>query len=162
MNKILYIMCGPPGGGKSTEVEVMTSALREEGLGYKIISRDTIRFAMLKDGEDYFKYENEVFNQFINQINDALASEYYSYIFVDATHLTEKARNKTLDRLHLTKETIIIPVSVRPPLARCIEQNAQRTGRAFVPETALRNMYDSYKEPTYQEKYNYHYIIRKG
>jgi hypothetical protein len=109
-------MCCPPGGGKSFEIQIMTSILRDEGLGYKIVSRDAIRFAMLKDGEDYFKYENEVFNQFINQINDALASESCSYIFIDATHLNEKSRNKTLDRLHLTEDTIIIPISVRPPL----------------------------------------------
>ena len=155
-------MCGPPGGGKSFEIQLMTSVLRNEGLGYKVISRDAIRFAMLKDGEDYFKYENEVFDQFINQINDALASECYSHIFADATHLTEKARNKTLDRLHLTEDVIIIPVSVRPTLERCIEQNNRRSGLAHVPESAIRRMYESYKAPTYQEKYNYHYIMHKG
>lgn len=162
MSKTIYIMCGPPGGGKSFEIQVMTSILRDEGLGYKIVSRDAIRFAMLKDGEDYFKYENEVFNQFINQINDALATESCSYIFIDATHLNEKSRNKTLDRLHLTEDTIIIPISVRPPLDQCIEQNNRRTGRALVPESVIRKMYESYKAPTYQEKYSYHYIMHKG
>ena len=162
MSKFLYIMCGPPGGGKSFEIQLMASVLRNEGLSYKIVSRDAIRFAMLKDGEDYFKYENEVFDQFINQINDALASKSYSHIFADATHLTEKARNKTLDRLHLTEDVVIIPVSVRPPLDQCIEQNNRRAGRAHVPESAIRRMYESYKAPTYQEKYNYHYIMHKG
>lgn len=162
MAKTIYLMCGPAGGGKSTEVGVMASILRNEGLGYKIISRDAIRFAMLKEGEDYFKYENEVFEQFVAQINDALGSERYSYVFADATHLNEKSRNKTLDRLHLSEDTIIIPVSVRPPLERCIEQNDRRSGLAYVPETVIRRMYESYKAPTYQEKYNYHYIIHKG
>ena len=161
MTKTLYLMCGVPGGGKSTIARSMAEELKTEGRT-AIVSRDAIRFAMLKDGEDYFKYENEVFNQFINQINDALASESCSYIFIDATHLNEKSRNKTLDRLHLTEDTIIIPVSVRPPLDQCIEQNSRRTGRALVPESVIRKMYESYKAPTYQEKYSYHYIMHKG
>ena len=161
MNKTVYLFCGPPGGGKTTIAKSMMLDIPFGG-ETAYISRDEIRFELLKEGEDYFAHEDEVFNTFVDRINHALGSDCCANIFIDATHLSEKSRNKTLDRLHLAEDTILIPVSVRPPLERCLEQNALRSGLARVPETAIRNMYASYKEPTYKEKYNYHYIIHKG
>ena len=158
MTKTLYLMCGVPGGGKSTIARSMAEDLRTEGRT-AIVSRDEIRFAMLKDGDDYFKYEDKVFDMFINRINDLLDSDEVPNIFIDATHLNEKARNKVLDRLHLNDDVWIIPVDVRPSLERCIEQNNRRSGLAHVPESVIRKMYDSYERPTYHEKYFYHMII---
>ncbi len=158
MTKTLYLMCGVPGGGKSTIARSMAEDLRSEGRA-TIISRDEIRFNMLKEGDDYFKYEDEVFNTFINQINNAIDSNCIPNIFIDATHLNEKARNKVLDRLHLNDDVWIVPVDVRPPLERCIEQNDRRSGLAHVPESVIRKMYASYQPPTYHEKYFYHTII---
>ena len=158
MTITLYLMCGVPGGGKSTIARSMAEKLKSEG-PTAIISRDEIRFGMLKEGDDYFKYENEVFDEFINQINRAIDSKSIPNIFIDATHLNEKARNKVLDRLHLNDNVWIVPVSVRPPLERCIEQNDRRSGLAHVPESAIRKMHASYQPPTYHEKYFYHMII---
>ena len=48
----LYLLCGTPGSGKSTFAkEIFPKYFSDHP--YKIISRDTIRFSLLKDGEKY-------------------------------------------------------------------------------------------------------------
>jgi len=50
----VYIMCGCPGSGKTTWLKDHVKP------GSAIISRDAIRFSLLKEGEDYFSHEEEV------------------------------------------------------------------------------------------------------
>ena len=57
----LYILIGVPGVGKS----YFAKKKLMEGPGWKYISRDEIRYSLLKEGEDYFSHENEVFEKFI-------------------------------------------------------------------------------------------------
>ena len=54
----LYIMCGPAGCGKSTFLNNCATKISE---GCAIVSRDEIRFNMLKDDMSYFAKEKEVF-----------------------------------------------------------------------------------------------------
>jgi predicted kinase len=115
---------------------------------------------MLGDNEDYFAHEEEVFETWITQIKRALKSD-TECIYVDATHLSETARNKVLNRLDLNGVSII-PVSFEVSLERCLNQNAKRTGRARVPEDVIRNMHKVYKAPSMDEKYEYIGIIKVG
>lgn len=148
----LWLMCGIPGSGKSHWVQEKLAT--NSGVW---CSRDLIRFNLLGENEDYFAHEDEVFDTWIVQIKKAIR-EGNENIYVDATHLTEKARNKVLDRLNL-KNVEVVPVAFRTPLEKCIELNARRTGLANVPESAIRNMYKTYKIPTMYEKYKYAAII---
>ena len=59
---ILYISCGVPGSGKSTFLN------KTKGEEEVVISRDEIRFSLLKEGEAYFAHEEEVFRIFCNTI----------------------------------------------------------------------------------------------
>ena len=59
---ILYILCGPSGSGKST----WANSDERQDIAY--VSRDNIRLSLLKDGEDYFSHEKEVFKQFVKEI----------------------------------------------------------------------------------------------
>ena len=63
----------------------------------RYVSRDDIRFYLLKDGEDYFAHEDEVLKLFYERINEAL--EKGSDVFADATHLTAAARKKFLSNI---------------------------------------------------------------
>lgn len=153
MNKTLYLLCGVPGAGKSTYVK--------EHLNDKSCwcSRDNIRFSIITEDDEYFSKEDEVFEKFINSINTAIFAEHIENIYVDATHLSEKARNKVLDKLSFTSDIEIIPISFECSLATCLYRNMQREGLARVPKGVIRRMYYSYEKPTFDEKYSYANII---
>lgn len=93
MSKTLFLMCGPAGVGKTTWIKAHKSKQDVR------ISRDDIRFKLLKDGEDYFSHEKEVFSIFIKTINKYIEDiSFTGNIYVDATHLNEKvATNYLID-----------------------------------------------------------------
>lgn len=156
MRKTLYLMCGPAGTGKSTYV---SKKIISEDRYCHHSSRDTIRFGLLKEGEHYFAREDEVFDLFCEDINETLHSDLYDCVFADATHLTAKSRQKTLDKLNL-KNIDIVPVFMEVPYVETLRRNSERTGRKFVPEKVITNMFNTYTIPTFGEnKYDYAYII---
>lgn len=156
MRKTLYLMCGPAGTGKSTYV---SKKIISEDRYCHHSSRDTIRFGLLKEGEHYFAREDEVFDLFCEDINETLHSDLYDCVFADATHLTAKSRQKTLDKLNL-KNIDIVPVFMEVPYKETLRRNSERTGRKFVPEKVITNMFNTYTIPTFGEnKYDYAYII---
>ena len=56
-------MCGPAGSGKSTWLIKQMKSKTDV-----CISRDNIRFGLLKEGEDYFAHEDRVKNIFYGAI----------------------------------------------------------------------------------------------
>ena len=154
--KKVYLMCGPAGGGKSTWIrEHATPGVSAH------ISRDRIRFSMVKEDEYYFSREDEVYMEFVRQICRALSYEtkWVDEIYIDATHLTKKSREKLVVELDsFCIDYDLIAVVVKPELEQCLAQNAQRSGREFVPETVIRNMYESFQHPLNDDLY-YKYII---
>ena len=149
----LYLMAGAPGSGKTYWA---THHLTEND---KYISRDEIRFSMLEDKDDYFARENEVFDEFIKQINNSLMI-YYN-VFADATHLNFASRNKTISRIHVPVDEINV-VFLDTSLNTCIKRNAQRTGRKFVQEIVIKNMYRSINFPEKEEGIKNVYVIKEN
>lgn len=135
-------MSGLPGSGKSTWVK---EQLNNKG-GFWA-SRDAVRFSMVAEDEPYFERENEVFNAWIAQICEALSNPMIEDIYIDATHLNDRSREKTLSRLPKENINKITNVVFLVPIEICLERNAQRTGREVVPEDAIRNMQKSFKMP---------------
>ena len=125
----------------------------------KYISRDEIRFSFLKDEDEYFARENEVFDEFIKQINNSLMI--YDNVFADATHLNFASRNKTISRINVPVDEINV-VFLNTPLNICIERNAKREGRKFVPKTVIKNMYRSIKFPEKEEGIKNVYVIKEN
>lgn len=146
----MYVMIGAPGSGKSTYIK---NHIKDNEL---VISRDIIRFAMLNDGDDYFSKEKQVYNEFIKQINAAIANEID--IYVDQTSLNRGARSKLFNKLE-KKPDEIIAIYIKKPLDIILKYNAKRTGRALVPEDAVINMYNSIEEPTLEEGFTQINII---
>jgi predicted kinase len=151
-------MCGIPGSGKTTFIKDY-QWWNEEDCGYHI-SRDEIRFAMLSPDDDYFAHETEVFNKFIQTINEKI-QEGASRIFIDATHLNTKSRYKVLSRLFISSDYEINCLWFDVPLGVCLERNAKRTGRAKVPKSTIKNMYNSYTFPDKSEGFNHIFIINE-
>ena len=141
----LYILCGPSGSGKSTWARKF---MKENNVKY--VSRDEIRFSMLKEGEDYFSHEKEVFKQFVESLAQALIEGYD--VIADATHISEFSRCKLTQAIdRYTHYYQIIAVVFNTDVETCVKQNKMRTGWADVPENIIRNMCRDFRAPTLEE-----------
>ena len=144
MKKHLYLMVGVPGSGKSTYVK---NILKD---GDIYISRDEIRYSLLTEEDDYFAKENEVIKTFIDNIDKSLVNEEYcGDVYADATHLSPKSRAQVLNQLKNKDKVSVIYLDI--PLNVILERNAQRKGRALVPENVVHRMYNSIILPTKAE-----------
>lgn len=150
----LYILSGVPGSGKSTFLKKNNC--------HPVISRDAVRFSMLGESDEYFSKENEVFERFIFEIVAAMAHVggfNDGEVYVDATHLNPRGRAKLLNAIEnqfkdFRNDWDIVPIVFDVPFEVCLKRNAQREGRAFVPEDAMKNMYNSFKFPTKEEGFD--------
>ena len=142
--KELVLMMGVPGSGKSTYARNVLQ------YGDIYISRDEIRYSILTDEDDYFAKENEVIKTFIQYIDEALIdTQYQGKVYADATHLSPKSRAQVLNQLKNKNKVSVIYLDV--PLNIILARNAQREGRALVPENVIRRMYKSIILPTKAE-----------
>lgn len=139
----LVLMMGVPGSGKTTYAKKFI------GENDIYVSRDEIRFSLVAEDEPYFSKEDEVLQTFIRTINDALPIA-KRYVVADATHLNMGSRAKILKNLHNKPDAIYV-IYMAVPLQTALERNAQREGRALVPESSIKNMYKSITLPRKEE-----------
>lgn len=140
--KRVWLLAGIPGSGKSTWVR---KRIAERGGVH--CSRDEIRFALLKDGEDYFAHEDAVVRLWKEKIADAISNPDVADVYIDATHLTEKSRAAVIDDLPNGNYSISI-IFFDIPLETCLNRNWGRKGRAFVPTSVIRRMHMCYEKET--------------
>lgn len=142
----LYVLIGAPGCGKSTW------AKEKKVQGWNVISRDEIRLAYLKDGEDFFSHEKETFDIYVNHIVASLLC--HPNTIADASHVSEGSRAKLLNaiaaRIHPSSYTVIF-VYFDTSYATCLRRNALRQGRARVPEDDIYSMFSAQTLPSYNE-----------
>lgn len=152
----LYLMCGIPGSGKSTYLKTRFSQ------SSRVISRDEIRFSMVKEDEEYFSKEKAVYAEFIRQIKEALETN--TEVFADATHLNETSRAKTLRSLGKSlKDVEVNVIWVRVPVEVAIQQNENRKGtRSYVPKSVIRRMHSQVTPPTKEEGFDHIYVFENG
>ena len=152
---ILYILCGPSGSGKST----WANSDERQDIAY--VSRDNIRLSLLKDGEDYFSHEKEVFKQFVKEI--AIRIMAGRNCIADATHLNMFSRCKLTQALdQYTTDYKIVCVVFDIDADTCVERNKAREGRRNIPENIIRNMCRDFRAPTYDEDERVVDIIEVG
>lgn len=154
--KKIYLLCGIPGSGKSTWVK---NHLGDNSIW---ISRDLIRFSMVSEEKEYFSKEKEVFKEFIRQINVAIRNNNIENIYIDATHINEASRHKTLDKIAIKDADELNIVYFNTPLKTCIVRNTCRLGRECVPEKVIINMYKNFTHPEKDTKYTYNNIYEIG
>ena len=149
----LFIMIGAPGSGKTTwcKNNVPKNAV--------YISRDEIRFNIIKDEDSYFSKEKIVYDIFINKINEALESGLD--VYADQTSLNAGSRKKLIDALNKRPDEINV-IYIERPLSTILEYNLKRTGRKLVPNDVIIKMYNSISKPTAKEGIDYLYIINKN
>lgn len=154
--KKVYLLSGPPASGKSTWIREHMTPHSEW------ISRDKVRFSIVKEDEEYFSHEDEVFDIFIAYINQTLENPNIEEIFIDATHINKKSRYKTTSRINMknVEELNCVWFNVRCEV--CQVRNSMRSGRECVPASAINNMFKGYKYPDYDEKFNHIYIVNEN
>ena len=156
---ILYIMCGPSGCGKTAWAHNFINMYPQNDIRY--VSREEIRFSILKDGEDYFSREKEVFKKFVATLRQTLIDGFD--IIADATHLNQFSRRKLTQAIDMyTTDYKIIYVVFNVSADTCVARNANRTGRANVPENVIRNMCRDFRAPTKDEDERVINIIEVG
>lgn len=151
--KILSLTAGVPGSGKSTWI-------KENKPDAVIISRDAIRFSLLKDDEDYFAHEDEVLEIFYSTIQEAIDANDDKEVIVDATHLNQKSRNSLFNNLNLNNVDWYKIYYFNVDIKTCIERNNQRSGRALVPEDVIKRMSYGLKYPK-DERFDEIIVINK-
>ena len=155
----LYICCGVPGSGKTTFLNKIKAP------NEVVISRDDIRWSLLKPGDDYFSKDDRVYPIFIDKIGQALKKH---NVYADATHLTQNSRDwlvyslmKKYPKLQFHKNFICFRVS----LEECLVRNEKRNNtRAYVPPFALEKMYKSYSlpDPLLEDFEEYYFVDKDG
>lgn len=153
--KILSLTAGVPGSGKSTWI-------KENKPDAIIISRDAIRFSLLKDGEDYFSHEDEVLEIFYDKIQRAIDADDDIEVIVDATHLNKKSRDNLFNHLNIENVDYRKIYFFKVDLNTCIERNNQRSGRALVPVDVIKRMFYGLKLPEENECFDEVVIIDKN
>ena len=157
MNKTLWLMCGAPGSGKTWFAKNKLM----KGHGWDYISRDEIRFSLVKEDEDYFSHESEVFYEFVDQIVESL-KDGNTDVIADATHLNWSSRKKLLkaiERYMRLSDINIIPVVVYSKYDTMVARNQLRGGRACVPDEVISKMISSMSDPQ-SDPFNYTAIMR--
>jgi predicted kinase len=139
----LVLMMGVPGSGKTTYAKKFI------GENDIYVSRDEIRFSLVTEDEPYFSKEDEVLKTFISKVDEGIVKA-KRYVVADATHLNAGSRAKLLKNLHNKPDNVYV-LYVAVPLEVALERNAQRSGRALVPETSIRNMFQSLSLPKKEE-----------
>ena len=146
MKPTLYILCGVSACGKTTWAHKFMN--EDEDVRY--VSRDDIRFSLLKGDEDYFAHEKEVFKRFSNTIARTLL---YGYdVIADATHLNSASRQKltrAIDRIYKDYQVVYVVFTISA--AVCKKHNMMRTGLHRVPEEVIDKMMNNFEKPNFEE-----------
>lgn len=150
--KTLYLLCGIPASGKSTWARAHADATHIH------VSRDDVRNSILKDGEEHFSHEKQVYREWIKRIQNALDDPKIEAVFADATHLNEISRSKTLWHLKLAPDTKVIPVVFDTPYETCYYRNRERKGRAHVPNRVMWQMHENWAPPLEGEYVKIEYV----
>lgn len=138
---VIKVLIGVAGVGKSTYIEQHKT---EKSL---VLSSDELRIELFGDLEAGNTPEAipVVFKTLHERMKEALLSKQYDTIFYDATNLNRKLRKGFYEQFKKYAE--IEAIVLVKPLATILEQNAQRSGFAKVPESVIRRMYESLQVP---------------
>ena len=145
----LIMFCGIPGSGKSTEARRMAGSFAARNLTVEYISRDELRFSIISDESEYFSKEKEVFNKFVEKMNNSLNKN--DCTIIDATHISKASRAKILRRVENPDDARLLVLYLTTPLNICMQQNDLRAGRERVPHEVIERMAEQFEDPTEKE-----------
>ena len=151
----LYILCGIPASGKSTWAQEQIQKYPNDTW----VSRDNIRFSMVKSPKEYFSQEKKVYHMYIAEIQKAINAQ-KGNIYADATHINKASRMKLLRALNISKVNVKVIV-FHTPLEICYERNENRKGLAFVSKSVIKRFSYQYTPPE-EDGYEYAEVLHEG
>ena len=157
MKPTLFMMIGAPGSGKSYFAREKLHGLIENS---DYISRDDIRFSLLKEGEPYFAHERATYDIFIKRIVDALMN--HRNAIADAVHINWPSRRKLINNIKKYMDVTsidIVPVIVTCSRETALERNSKREGLANVPDNVITTAFDQMTDPN-NDPFKYLAIMR--
>lgn len=153
-----YMMIGVPGSGKSTYAKKLIEIMEyinknckyiDKNCNIVYISRDEIRFSLLKEGDAYFSKENQVYKIFTDKIRENLKAG--NDVIIDATHMTWGSRHKVFKNLAGIDGVEVYGIWMRTSFMECAKRNQAREGKYRVPDNQFKNMVDNFEEPELDE-----------
>lgn len=155
MKHTLIVMMAPAGVGKSYLAKQFADSHEDT----VIVSRDSIRSALLQEEDDYFKYEDEVEQKYYEAVSLALKT--HKYVIADATQITVSSRRKFFANVTIDSDVRVIGFWIETPMSVAIKQNEGRTGRARVPEQVIRRMYKHKVSPRKNEPFDEVFFVSR-
>ena len=159
MKPTLYMLCGPAGSGKTTWADNFMKEHPDEDIRY--VSRDAIRFSLLKSNEPYFAHEKQVFKKFAGTITQTLVDGFD--VIADATHLHYYSRKKLTDAIDKNyTDYQIVYVIFNLDVQDILTRNQRRSGREHVPEERIKQMCKDFSPPDHEDNREIdRYIIKE-
>lgn len=147
--KELIVLSALPGSGKSTWAEQYRLTHKH----VKIVSSDGIRKELTGQYQD-FNCEKEVWEIYDKRIREFLDNNDDVTVIADSTNITNKFRLKYLKSGYNYDKVIL--VIIKKKLRTILKQNRVRNEAKFVPEYAIKNMWDIWEDVSEEvhEKYD--------
>ena len=140
--KSFLLLSAVAGCGKSTWSTMY--AMRHRNVF--IVSSDEVR-REVAGGYQVFDKEKEVWEEFFRRINEYAKLDYDELtVIADATNLKNAYRMRALESVHGFDRKVL--VLLRKPLDVILKQNQMRPKEKIVPEQVVRNMFNSFEEPS--------------
>ena len=147
----LIVMVGVPGSGKDYQIENSELLYADGEVKREVVSRDLVRYEIVKESEEYFSHEKDVFEQYILQISNALKKN--RVVIANATQANYGSRKKLLHAIDekFGRDYNIVMYCIICDYETADRRNKQREGRAVVPEKAMMEMFNNFVIPNLKE-----------
>lgn len=147
----LIVMVGVPGSGKDYQIENSELLYADGEVKREVVSRDLVRYEIVKESEEYFSHEKDVFEQYILQISNALKKN--RVVIANATQANYGSRKKLLHAIDekFGRDYNIVMYCIICDYETADRRNKQREGRAVVPEKAMMEMFNNFTVPNLKE-----------
>ena len=150
--RTLIVLSAIAGSGKSTWSEQYRLTHKH----VKIVSSDGIRKELTGQYQDFTK-EQEVWTIYYDRINEYLNGSDDVTVIADATNISNNFRLIPLERCPNYDRAVL--VVLKKKLDKILEQNKARNEAKFVPEYAIKSMWDRWEEPTEEVKSHFDEVI---
>lgn len=150
--RIVYMMVGLPGSGKSTSAKNIKATAEADGKKCCIISSDAIRAELFGD-EGCQQNSRKVFSLYYQRAIEAyeLGTD---IIILDATNIRPKDRKAAIQQLKQAGvQASYMALVMQTPYDECVDRDSKRS--RTVGEEVIDRMQRNYRYPTMSEGFDY-------